>query len=82
MEQDLENELLAAVHELHVVADKESTSLMLTTYRGAIDVIRRGVVVGASHDPDQWQGFLEAVSQIVDALEPMEVAFWEASDAR
>ena len=77
MDEDMYRELEQALTDVKVQADAESSVLMLTTYRGAIDAIRRGVIVGASHDPDKWQGFLEAVSLICDALEPMESVFWD-----
>lgn len=63
---------LEGIKRLTAELDKESASMMLATYRGAIDVVRKGVI-GGSNDPER---FLQIVSGLLDAIEPMESAYW------
>lgn len=71
------DDLAAMLEEIKVLANAETAALMLDVYRGAIDTIRRAIPLGASHDADNWQTFLETISRIADAVEPMETAYWD-----
>lgn len=50
-----------------------TAEMVLTAYRGGISVIRQAVLAGTVNP----EGFLACVSQVVDALEPLETAYWE-----